>query len=531
MPRLRIIGFVAASLCALHLCAQRCEHVVQRGEDFSSIAQKYGITVDELKASNPSSSSCYVGRKLLIPNPGEVVKRKPVKVEPFDYGLVSSLGDSILTKSTVTTYQVGEALWKKKKYSEAMAYLSSAAYGGETRAYYPLADCYSQPLLADHDDETAVSWYMKAVADVKEKSTIGYIMPCLRLSRCYLDGTGIGKDIKQARLLYNEYSRHAVQPYPAEARQLQRDITAAEAAVAKAERDKRMAEQQKAREEKRRKEAERAKAAANKRTVATNGTAGSSNSTGSSNRVTAGNSSATPRRSVQSRPASTAQASSNYVVQTWREELGYGCFVIVEKWANGCVSRVRYRQCPNCRTSCICDGCSGTGRCGICKGQGGIITSGYGRYIPCGLCQSSGVCNLCKGSGRCMCTNPKNSKYPGYVIGSTSLITPDGTTIRNSGGYNGRDDKFTITPPGGTTTTYDDNSSSGSSSSRRRSSGSCSKCGGTGFDSSGVQYAAASAHGVRPPYHSKLGDRCPYCSSVADHYHVPCARCLGKGRE
>ena len=108
--RLRLVSFIAALLCCMSLYAQRCEHVVQRGEDFSSIAQKYGITVDELKASNPSSSLCYVGRKLLIPNPGQVVERKPAKVEPFDYGLVSSLGDSVLTKTTTTTYHVGEAL-------------------------------------------------------------------------------------------------------------------------------------------------------------------------------------------------------------------------------------------------------------------------------------------------------------------------------------------------------------------------------------------------------------------------------------
>lgn len=79
------------------------------------------------------------------------------------------------------------------------------------------------------------------------------------------------------------------------------------------------------------------------------------------------------------------------------------------------------------------------------------MTSGYGRYIPCGLCGSSGVCSLCRGSGRCVCTAA--SEYPGYVIGSTSAITPDGTTIRNTAGYNGRDDKFVITPPGGTSYT------------------------------------------------------------------------------
>lgn len=50
MTRFRILFFIVALLCAMSLQAQRCEHIVQRGENFSSIAQKYGITVEELKA-------------------------------------------------------------------------------------------------------------------------------------------------------------------------------------------------------------------------------------------------------------------------------------------------------------------------------------------------------------------------------------------------------------------------------------------------------------------------------------------------
>ena len=33
--------------------AQQQEHVVQRGEDFASIARKYAITEQELKNANP----------------------------------------------------------------------------------------------------------------------------------------------------------------------------------------------------------------------------------------------------------------------------------------------------------------------------------------------------------------------------------------------------------------------------------------------------------------------------------------------
>ena len=536
--RLRIVSFIAALLCCMSLYAQRCEHVVQRGEDFSSIAQKYGITVDELKASNPSSSLCYVGRKLLIPNPGQVVERKPAKVEPFDYGLVSSLGDSVLTKTTTTTYHVGEALWKQKKYAQAMVYLSSAAYGGDARAYYPLGDCYSQSSSENPDEETAATWYLKAVEGMKEKTDMGYYMPCLRLSKCYLTGKGMTKNVKQARHFYNEYKRYAESSNGAEAKKLQHDIAAEEAAIAKAENEKRIAI---AKAEKAKREAEQTRrrqealAKANKqRVVASNNVANASNRTIANNTSVShsatnnnANSVSTTRNNVQYQRQANTQASASNGVQKWREELGMGGFVIVTKYPNGNILRVRYRLCPNCKGGQMCAGCYGSGRCGICKGQGGIVTSGYGRYIPCGLCGSSGVCSLCRGSRRCACTAA--SEYPGYVVGSTSAITPDGTTIRNTAGYNGRDDKFVITPPGGTSYTFDDERSTGSSSSRRSSSGSCSKCHGTKYDPQAMQYAAASTSGVRPPYHSKLGDHCPYCTSRADHYHYPCSGCMGTG--
>lgn len=316
----------------MSLYAQRCEHVVQRGEDFSSIAQKYGITVDELKASNPSSSLCYVGRKLLIPNPGQVVERKPAKVEPFDYGLISSLGDSVLTKTTTTTYHVGEALWKQKKYAQAMVYLSSAAYGGDARAYYPLGDCYSQSSSENPDEETAATWYLKAVDGMKEKTDVGYYMPCLRLSKCYLTGNGMTKNVKQARHFYNEYKRYAESSNGAEAKQLQHDIAAEEAAIAKAENEKRIAI---AKAEKAKREAEQkrrrqeALAKANKqRGVASNNVANASNRTVAnitsvSHSATNNNaqSVSTTRNNVQNQRQVNTQASASNGVQKWREEL------------------------------------------------------------------------------------------------------------------------------------------------------------------------------------------------------------------
>lgn len=521
-----LIAVISAVLFSLHLSAQQCEHIVQRGEDFVSIAQKYGITTDELKASNPSSAVCYVGRKLLIPHPGEVVKRKPVKVEPFDYGLVSSLGDSVLTKSSVTAYQVGEALWRKKKYSQAMAYLSSAAYGGESRAYYPLGDCYSQPSSASHDDDAAATWYAKAVDKVKDKRSEGYWMSCLRLSENYMKGK---KDVRQARRYFNEYRKYASMPLSSEATALQRSIANEETAIAKAEAAKRRAEQQVRQQEQQRRREEQLRLQKEQRqqTVQTQRQSQKPSTVASTQSVVRPSSTmtATHTQSTVSRTNG-----NNPIVNTWRESLGSN-FVIVKKYANGGILRERYRPCPNCAGSQRCGGCYGSGRCGICGGQGGIVTSGYGRYIPCGLCHSTGQCNLCKGTGRCMCTNPNLSPYPGYVIASTSLLTPDGTEIRNTAGYNGRDDKFSITPPGGTSSSSDDNSSGSRRSSSSHSSGTCSKCHGRKYESTASTYAAASTHGWRQPYHNSGGSNCPYCPSVTDHYHYACSHCGGTGRE
>ena len=57
------------AMCVMTGMAQTTQtHTVQRGETIESVAQKYGITVDELKAANPNASNLFfVGMKLNIP--------------------------------------------------------------------------------------------------------------------------------------------------------------------------------------------------------------------------------------------------------------------------------------------------------------------------------------------------------------------------------------------------------------------------------------------------------------------------------
>lgn len=43
------------------------EHMIKRGEDFASIAQKYGITEQQLRDANPKYKAAYAGLKLRVP--------------------------------------------------------------------------------------------------------------------------------------------------------------------------------------------------------------------------------------------------------------------------------------------------------------------------------------------------------------------------------------------------------------------------------------------------------------------------------
>lgn len=194
--------------------------------------------------------------------------------------------------------------------------------------------------------------------------------------------------------------------------------------------------------------------------------------------------------------------------KTWREDLGYGMFAINKLDNNGVRFRTIFRPCSACRGTTMCGNCYGTKVCTICRGRGGIITAGYGTYIPCAACGGGGMCGICKGTGKCVCSN---YEYPGYMPGSTLVMSPDGKVIHNSRDY------------GSGSSSY--GASSGSSG------GSCPKCGGRKYDSTPYQYAAASASGWAQPYHNSAGYSCPYCDGTTDHYHYPCSECRGFGHK
>ncbi len=234
MKSARYMLMMLVCCVAMGMQAQQREHVVQRGEDFASIAKKYAITEQELMDANPASKACYVGRKLIIPQHGVPVERKAVEAEPLDIKLLSDDKD-ILTKSSATTYQVGQALWRKGKYDEAVSYLTKAVDAGEPRAYYPLGECYAQKDAKCHDDGKAAECFMKASEKVKSKYDESYWHSCGNLAKSYQSGNGVKKDLAKAKHYTNEYQLYTDPDGREDASKLMRGILAEERAIAEKE--------------------------------------------------------------------------------------------------------------------------------------------------------------------------------------------------------------------------------------------------------------------------------------------------------
>lgn len=173
----------------------------------------------------------------------------------------------------------------------------------------------------------------------------------------------------------------------------------------------------------------------------------------------------------------------NQIVNSYRERTPIG-FKEVKVYAHGGRIEAYYKPCGMC---------GGTGRCGICMGQGGIVSAGYGTYIPCASCGQTGRCMLCAQTG-------------GYVLYDSHLYDANGRRIYVSSG-----------------SSYDSGSSSSSSRSRsNHNSGTCSSCGGTGVSptpNSGGSRSSWVAH------YNSSGEDCPYCNRYDSHFHDRCASC------
>lgn len=211
----------AMLLMSISSYAQQAEHVVQRGEDFTSIAEKYGIKVDDLKAANPQSAVCSVGRKLYIPRVGETIVVKETKELPKEVSLKS---DEKAEISHTSAFHVGHVLWKKTRYDAAKNYLLDAAKEGDVRAYYPLADCYSREDGGCYDEVQAVEYFTKTTEVATNKANDQYWMACLKLAEIYLNGKGTAKDPLKARRYYDEFKNSTDKPITDRAKALGKQI-------------------------------------------------------------------------------------------------------------------------------------------------------------------------------------------------------------------------------------------------------------------------------------------------------------------
>lgn len=153
-------------------------HTVQRGETFELIANKYGVTLEELKEANPDEEFCYTGMELDI----------PIKVRPAERNPIASYADNTMdvehsSKSDTSVerhivkanksidalyyYTTGVDFFKKKKYKKAANEFTKAI------GILPMADFY----IARGKSNLNRNKYKKAISDFESAKRLGGMSP------------------------------------------------------------------------------------------------------------------------------------------------------------------------------------------------------------------------------------------------------------------------------------------------------------------------------------------------------------------
>lgn len=97
------------------------EHMIRRGEDFASIAQKYGITEQQLRDANPKYKNAYAGLKLRVPQQQTTTQAPaPQPSQPQQVPQIiqsSQLNNTTQTEQVVNTQQavVNNSIIEKTK--------------------------------------------------------------------------------------------------------------------------------------------------------------------------------------------------------------------------------------------------------------------------------------------------------------------------------------------------------------------------------------------------------------------------------
>ena len=478
---------------AITMQAQQKEHVVQRGEDFTTIARKYAISEQELKDANPTCKVCYAGLKLIIPKHGVPVERKEVTPKPIDIELLSS-DDDILTKSSAATYQVGHSLWREHNYMGAFVYLHAALRDGDKRAYYPLGNCYAQDSVQCYNINNAVNYYRLAISETKDKSEEGYWMACGALASLYMEGRGVDKDLNQAKKLCAEYQRYADTDNKKDADKLMNSIKAEERAIAERVAAEKRAAQQLAAAERRKAQqqaaAERRKAqqqaAAQKRAAQQQTMASKQQQAIASTAVSS---------NVPSASHSTSETSRN--LEPFTVKVGMGEMTYYPQ-ADG--SMKSYTKMP-------CIYCHGTLRCAACQ-YTSMVQSGLSSVLICPMCGGTGMCLKCQGKGYTESWGYVDSNLQGYIADNQGHITTSADVQAAK------------------SMKRSSSSSSSSSSTRSSSSSSSSTC--STCHGSGVHPTPNSGGGLSSfiKYYNSEGTKCPYCANnYTAHFHDFCHSC------
>ena len=112
-------------LLAFHLCARSQDslvvHAVQRGETFELIANRYGITLNELLEVNPDEDVCYTGLELDVPVKDRS-SNAPIVVNSSserNNSLEESLSNANKSLNAFSYYNAGVDYFNKKKYRKA----------------------------------------------------------------------------------------------------------------------------------------------------------------------------------------------------------------------------------------------------------------------------------------------------------------------------------------------------------------------------------------------------------------------------
>lgn len=135
MKRLLLLWVSLLMICSLS--AQQTKHTVQRGETYASIAGKYGVSEQALRAANPYNKNLYVGIKLVIPSVSQNTSVSGVAPT------VSSQGNTAMNRVAQAYMDNAWGYYHDMKYGKAIKEIEKAlAENAGMEAYLLRGKCH-----------------------------------------------------------------------------------------------------------------------------------------------------------------------------------------------------------------------------------------------------------------------------------------------------------------------------------------------------------------------------------------------------